>query len=138
MTKGKIKVYLDFIPFIILFISACILIWTIAITNFVLTWRNIVGIVVLPLNVLFFIRQHQFGALFLGLILFLGLFGLLSFTPGLTSATVTFGLNDSRIEFWGQPIFVLWMVIHFILSGRYYVGIVSNKYWQEIRDKQKR
>jgi hypothetical protein len=137
VAKDKIKVYLNYIPFIILCISACILIWTVATTNFVLTWRNIVGIVVLPLNVLFFKWQHQFGVLFLGFALILGLFGLLSYTPGLTSTTMTLGFNDSRIEFWGQPIFLLWFVIHFILSGRYYVGILSSKYWQEIRDKQK-
>jgi len=68
--------------------------------------------------------------------LFLGLLGLLSYTPGLTNTTVTLGFNDSRVEFWGQPIFLLWIAIHFILSGRHYVGILSKKYWQEIRDKE--
>src|SRR3712207_311904 len=110
MKRSRLKRLSDFTPFILLMIYTLMLVWTISITAYVLTWRNMVGIAIIPINVLFFVRQYQAEVLFLGLVLTLGLFGVLSYTPGLTSTTITLRFNDSNMEFWGQPIFLLLIV----------------------------
>jgi hypothetical protein len=132
MNKEKLKRASDFIPLIILLVYAIMLSWTLITTNYAFVWRNVAGLIVLPITLLGFYRQHRMGVLFLGMTLLLGLFGLLSYSLGLTRATVSLSINDFRIEFWGQPIFFLWLVLHFILSGRYYVGVLSKKYWQDL------
>ena len=129
MKREKIKNHLDFIPFIILIGYAIALCWTIFTTDFVLTWRNIVGLFILPVNFLVLRWHHKIGVLALGLTLFFGLLSILSYVPGITKTTVTLGLNDSLTSFSGQPIYLLWLLIHFIFSGRNYVGIVTKEYW---------
>lgn len=133
MEKQRIKKLLDFIPYLILVIYAFILVLDIATSNFVLTWRNITGLVVLPIILVAFLLQHKLGILFLGITLLFGLFGLLSYTPGITSSTLSLILNDNRITFWCQPMFLIWVILHVVLSGRYYVGILTKKYWSDLR-----
>jgi hypothetical protein len=136
MKKEKIKRLLDFTPLVILIAYAIVLIWTVSTTDFVLTWRNMVGLIILPLNVIVFWWQHNVGVLLLGLTLILGLLGMLSYVAGLTSTTITLGFNDFNVKFWGEPMFLLWIMIHFIVSGRYYVGILTKEYWQKLVSKQ--
>ena len=81
-----------------------------------------------------FIWRHQVGVLALGLLLFLGLFGAVSFIPGISSFAFGFGKNEAKPLFniYGNPAYILYLIVHFILSGRYYVGIVTRKYWQDL------
>lgn len=135
MKKNKIKVYLDYIPFIILCISACVLIWTISTTDILLVWKHYLGLILLPIIAFLLYKKHHWGVLSLGLILVAGLLGLVSFSPSIRTDTFSFGSSHdwsaNIIRF--QPIFLLWIIIHFILSGRYYVGILSKKYWLTLR-----
>ena len=81
------------------------------------------------------LKNHKIGVLVLGLTIILGLIGLLSFSPAIT--TTSFGIGEQKITLLRfQPIFVLWATIHFILSGRYYVGIVNKKYWENIKSDE--
>ena len=93
-------------------------------------WKHIVGLLALPLIVLVFFRNHKAGVLVLGLTLCLGLFSLLSYNPVVTTFTLTVGGNVP--VFYGQPVFLLWLLLHFVVSGRYYVGILTRKYWEEL------
>ena len=133
MTKQKIKYLLDFIPLLILIISAIILIWVVVTTDTVFQWRHIAGLIILPINIGLFFWQHKVGVLALCLTLLLGLLGVISFSDAITTTTAYFGKSeDFKLPvFHGQPIFLLWLLIHFIVSGRYYVGIVTKKYWQD-------
>ena len=137
--KKNIKLYLDYIPFIILCVSAVKLLWTISTSDIIMTWEHYVGLLSLLIIFVLFYKRHFFGVLSLGLILLIGLIGFLSFSPSLTS--ITFGFGNNRdwsvdiIRF--QPVFLFWIVIHFIFSGRYYVGILSKKFRQEMRNKNK-
>jgi hypothetical protein len=137
MTKEKIKPLLDFIPFVILTISAIVLVWTNIATNSVFMWRHFVGLFFLPIILLAFRYKHKIGVLVLGLTLLLGLLTVLSYSNTVTTSTLTIGkTSDSQITFfYGQPIFLLWLLIHFIVSGRHYVGIVTKKYWQDLFNK---
>ena len=134
MTKDKIKDRLDFVPFIILVISAIVLVSTVISTDIVFMWKHIVGLCFLPIIFFTFRRRHKIGVLVLGLTLLIGLLSLLSFSPAVTTSTWTIGKNaDSQIPiFYGQPIFLLWLLIHFIVSGRHYFGIATKKYWQNL------
>ena len=136
MKKNKIKVLLDYLPLVILIVSACILIWTIATTDIVLVWKHYVGLISIPIISFLFYKRHLFDVLSLGITLVLGMIGIISFSPAIS--ITTFGLGNSLdwsitlLRF--QPIFLLWALIHFILSGRYYFGILSKKYWQAVKD----
>lgn len=137
MTKDKIKNLLDFVPLIILTISAIILVWTVVTEDTGLLWKHIVGLCILPIIYLAFRWQHKVGVLVLGLTLILGLLSLLSYSHAVTTSTWTIGKSaDSQIPiFYGQPIFLLWLLIHFIVSGRHYVAIATKKYWEDLLNK---
>lgn len=138
MTKNKIKNLLDFLPLIILTISAIILVWTVVNTDSGFLWKHIVGLCFLPLNYLAFWWRHKVGVLALALTLIIGLLSMLSFSHTVTTSTWVIGKSaNSQIPiFYGQPIFLLWLIIHFIVSGRHYVAISTKKYWQELLNKR--
>jgi len=137
MTKDKIKNLLDFVPLIILTISAIILLWTVITKDTGFLWKHIVGLCFLPIIFLAFRWRHKVGVLVLGLTLLIGLLSLLSYSHSVTTSTWTIGKSaDSQIPiFYGQPIFLLWLLIHFIVSGRHYVGIATKRYWQDLFNK---
>ena len=133
MTKAKIKYLLDFIPFLILIIYTVISIWTIATTNIIFTYEHYIGFTLLTLTAALFMVRHKLGVLLLGLTLILGLFKVLSF-----SATITFSSYGASINGHASPeikiqaFYPLWLIIHFIVSGRHYVGILTEKYWLDL------
>lgn len=137
MTKDKVKNILDFVPLIILTTSAIVLVWTVATTDSVFHWKHILGLCFLPVNYLAFWWRHKIGVLALGLTLILGLLSLLSYSHAVTTSTLAIGKSeDLQIPiFYGQPIFLLWLLIHFIVSGRHYVAIATKKYWQDLFSK---
>jgi len=140
MTKNKFKNYLDLLPLAILIVSAIVLVTKVITYDTFFFWRHIIGLAILAINIGLFFWRHQIAVLALGLTLFLGLFGVLSLSYEISITTTYFGKSeDFKIPvFHGQPIFLLWLLIHFIVSGRYYVGIVTRKYWEVLFDDLKK
>jgi hypothetical protein len=137
--KDKIKIYLDYLPFSILLVSAIILIRTVLTTNILLVTKHYIGFVFLIITAIFFFARHLYGVFFLGFTLFVGLCGILSFSPAITSTTFGLGGSENGVTLMRfQPIFLLWLVIYFVVSGRYFVGIASRKYWVEVKKKSRR
>ena len=132
MKENKIKNVLDFTVLIVLVVQAIILVWTVFTTDIVFVWKHIVGLAILPINFLVFRWHHKAGVLFLGVSLLLGLSSLLSYSPAVATTTITVGGDNPIPIFYGQLIFLLWLLIHFIISARHYVGILSKKYWIEL------
>lgn len=133
MTKNKIKKLLDFIPLIILTVYAFIMLWTVSTTNIVLQDEHYVGLTLLVITVGLFIMRHKLGVLSLGLTLLLGLFKVISYSAVITFHSFGGSVNGhSSPEIKIQAIFLLWLFIHFIVSGRHYVGIATKKYWQNL------
>jgi len=85
--KSRIKRWLDFIPLVILIIYAIKLVWTLSTTDIAFVWMNVVGLIILPVNIGMFFWNHKAGVLCLGATLILGLFELYHFfrelIPGL-------------------------------------------------------
>jgi hypothetical protein len=138
MTKKSIRIIADFIPLIILIISAI----SLAIGQFQgeysYQWKHILGFILLPINAYLFFYNHKIGVLSLGATIFLGLFGLIAYTSAVNISWLFWTPSEIKIPlFYGQPIFVLWLTIHLILSGRHYIGIGTKKFWQEILEKPK-
>jgi hypothetical protein len=133
----SLKKKLDFIPLIILIVSACYLLWVYFDGQVLFIWKHILGFVLLPISCVLFFKYHKLGVLFLGLIILLGLFGVLSFSPAISTITIgkTIGESDIPLLFF-QPIFLLWAVIYFVISGRYYVGILAKEYWKNIKSDE--
>lgn len=130
MNKNKLKSLLDYIPLLIITISALLLLWKYAAGGTGLFWKHYTGLFFLTLNYMLFMYRHKIGVLALGLTLFLGLISLLSFSPEVNTTTIYKESGDGKIPvFYGQPVFILWIIIHFILSARHYVGILTKKYW---------
>ena len=116
-----------------LFRSALYLVYSYFTSDILFIWKHYVGFCMLSITTLLFLKNHKLGILSLGLTLILGLFSLLSFSPAIT--TIYAGVSKiDLIRF--QPMFVLWSVIHFILSGRYYVGIANSKYWNNLKSDE--
>ena len=133
MTKEKIKNILDYIPLFILTVFGIILTWTVNTSHIDLLWKHIAGLIFLPINYVLFFWRHKIGILCLGITLLLGLFSLLSYSPAISTVTLYKGSGDGGIPFfYGQPVFLLWLLLHYVLSGRHYVGILTTKYWQAL------
>jgi hypothetical protein len=134
MTKDKVKKIFDYIPLAILLGSAMLLIWTAFSSDIELQWKHITGLFFLPIIAFAFWYRHKVGVLTLGFSLLIGLISLLSYSPAITTSTWFIGkTEEGQIPvFYGQPIFLLWLLLHFILSHRHYDGIVTKKYWKDL------
>jgi hypothetical protein len=107
--------------------------WTVFTTNIVLQSEHYIGLTLLVITAGLFIKRHKLAILLLGFTLLLGLFKVVSY-----SAVITFYSSGGSINGHSSPdikiqaIFILWLLIHFIVSGRHYVGIATKKYWQDL------
>ena len=136
MPKDTIKNLLDFIPLFVLTVYTIIMFWTISTTNIVLQSEHYIGMTFLVITVGLFIVRHKLGVLSLGLTLLLGLFKVLSYSAVISFHSFGGSINGhSSPEIKIQAIFLLWLLVHFIVSGRHYVGIARKKYWQKLFDK---
>ena len=130
MNKNRLKYFLDFVPLIIISTYSVVSVLTMINTNINLVWQHYLGIIFILLDIILFYKNHQLGVIFLGLTLLLSLITLLSFNVGLVTNSLS--ITSARIPiFYGNAISLVWLILHFILSGRYYVGIVTDKYWQD-------
>ena len=118
------------IPLLILIGYSVNLIWVVTNSAIGLQWQHMVGLVFVFLSTIaFFILPYKPAILLLGLTILLGLFGFLSLSPAIRIDF--FGVNGvTLIRF--QAIFLLWALIHFTLSGRFYLGIGTREFWQNI------
>jgi hypothetical protein len=134
VTKEKIKKYFDYLPLIILTFYAFNLVWTVSTTDTAFLWKHILGLILLVLNYFMFYLNHKVGVISLGITLFIGMLSLLSFNSTITTTTFWLGKSGNfQIPiFYGQAIFLLWLLIHFIVSGRFYFGLLTKKYWHEL------
>jgi hypothetical protein len=136
MAKDKIRDLLDFVPLIILTVSALIMLWTVSTSDIVLQNEHYVGLTLLVITSFLFIKRHKLGVLSLALILFLGFFKILSYSAVTTFHSFGGSINGhSTPEFKIQGIFILWLLIHFIVSGRHYIGIATKQYWVDLFGK---
>jgi hypothetical protein len=113
-----------------------ILIWTVATTNIIFSYEHYIGLTLLVVLAVLLIKQHRLGVLSLGLTLLLGLFKVLSYSAVITFHSFGGSINGhSSPEIKIQAIFLLWLIIHFVVSGRHYIGIATKKYWQDVFKK---
>ncbi len=135
--KSSLKKKLDLIPLFILIISAAYLIWAYLDGQILFLWKHLVGLILLAITSILFFKLHKLAVISLGLLIILGLFGILFFSPEVTTLTIGKPLDDLEFPFLRfQPIFLAWATIHFVLSGRYYIGIVTKKYWNDIKSDE--
>jgi hypothetical protein len=133
MTKEKIKYWLDFTPLLILAVYVVALFWTVSTTNIIFSYEHYTGLTLFVIIFGLLIMKHKLGVLVLGLTLVLGLFKVLSYSAIIIFHSYGGSLNGfSSPEIKIQSVFILWLLIHFIVSGRHYVGIFKKKYWQDL------
>ena len=103
----------------------------------VIQWQHHLGFLFLIANGFLFFYNHQIGVLFLGLTLILGVIGILSYNVGLVSDSLYWTPFDVKIPIFigNAKVFGL-LILHFILSGRYYVGILTKQYWEVLMNSR--
>jgi hypothetical protein len=133
MKKQNIRKLLDYLPLTCLIISAFSLLLARLNGQILLQVRHIVGLAALLLPLTLFFVRHKLGVLATGLVILIGLFGGLSYSPAITTTTIGKTWGDSQITLlYFQPIFIIWAILHFIVSGRYYTGVASKRYWNNL------
>jgi len=137
MKNDKLKRGLDYIPLLALVILFAALAVKISTTENAFQWKHILGIILISINLFLFYRNHKAGVLALCVVLLTGLLGLISYNVSTGTYTFTIGKDaGSQVPvFYGQPIFLLWLLLHFVISFRYYVGILSKKYWIQFKEE---
>lgn len=134
MEKNRIKYLLDFVPLVTISLYAMVSYWTMINANIELQWQHYLGIIFLILNFIVILINHQLGVLFLGFTLLLGLLTLLSFDVGIVNNWLS--VTSAKVPvIYGHVISLIWLMLHFILSGRYYVGIATRNYWKLLLKK---
>ena len=134
MLRTRTKYIMDLIPFLILVVYAIILVWTLSTTDIAYNWKHIFALCFLTATGILFFWRHQLGVLSLGIMLLTGYFGFLSLSYQLSS--FSFGFRPYGFFYLplvnGQPAIIICTILHFIFSGKYYVGILTKKYWQAL------
>src|SRR6476620_10429076 len=95
MNTVKRKKLLDFIPFVILLVSAVYLCITMSSSDWVFQLQHYIGLIFLAIVAVGFFKHHKPGVLLLGLCLLLGLVGLLSFSPELYTVSLYKTVGES-------------------------------------------
>lgn len=135
--KPSVKKLADLIALLILWFSAGNLLWARLSGDCLLMYKHMAGLALLLITSLAFLKNHKIGVLLLGLTILLGLAGLLSYSPTVAMVKMGAGIRDAEV--WTpsfQPVFLLWLVIHFIFSLRYYTGILTARYWKNIGSEE--
>jgi hypothetical protein len=134
MKREQIKYLLDFIPSIILLLYSTELVADLLNRSARIEPANITGLAVLPVIFFLLVKKHKAGVLLLGLVLLLSVIGLFSFSVGYSAWKFGIGNDRSGFSFRspGNPLFILYFILHTIFSGRYYTGILTRKYWREM------
>ena len=126
---------IDYIPYIMISLPLIFSVVLVLSVGLILKWQHYLGLIFLGYNALLFYKNHKKGVLFLGLTLILGIMGWLAFQPAIVAGSMHLKFGDFRIPiFAGNPLLLLVFILHFIISHRYYDGILAKKYWQHIND----
>lgn len=133
MKREKVKQYLDYIPLLFLLIEVVLLIADVITTEYLISRPHYLGFFFLVLVFCLFYWKHKAGVLALAFTLFLGVLGFISFDIAIATMTIGKSTNSVNLQF--QPIFVLWILLHVIISRRHYFGIASKKYWTELKEE---
>lgn len=137
MTKTKLNYrnLVDYIPLAILYAYAFILLAKIFTSDVIISWRHLSGAIVLGFTTFVFFKNHKIGVLSLGVTLLLGAISVISFNSPISITTYSIGKSEDSLipVFYGQPVFLLWLLLHFVCSIRHYIGIGTKEYWRNIK-----
>lgn len=138
MANSMTKKRLDLIPLGIFLLSVFLLYYEVIINRVGLQLPHYIGFILIAVSIFLFFRNHKMGVLSIGLTCILGLIGLVSFSPAISIFSMQANISDyssmTLIRF--QPIFIVWLILHLFLSGRYYLGIANKKYWDNLNSEK--
>ncbi|MFN5135841.1 MAG: hypothetical protein ACK5DG_11045 [Chitinophagaceae bacterium] len=138
MKSDKLKYLLDFIPLFILSSNAIKVSWKVATTNIVFSNEHYTGLTLLIITFILLLIKHRIGVLSLGFVIILGVFKIVSYSAPMEylsfgGSVNGYGLPVIKI----QAIFILWLLIHLLVSLRHYKGIFQKTYWQDLLKSHK-
>jgi hypothetical protein len=98
----------------------------------VIKWQTYLGLLLMIAIFISLISKHKAGVLLIALLNISGLTGLASVSPAIANSFIK--INSISLPI-ADPIFLLFLIIHFICSGRNYVGILTKDYWRYFKTK---
>lgn len=121
---------LDVVPVLILTGFLIHTIWVRFDQGILLSWHHWLALALTAGCQICFRKNNQLGVLTTGICLLAGLTGLAQFSPGVSFSSFHWTPGSADIPlFYGQPVFLIWLGLHLLLSGRYYNGVLQRKYW---------
>lgn len=124
--------------FYILFYSLMIIqiiymIYEIQTSLYTYTLRHYFGIILFALFGIILVCNFKLFRVLITLLLIIGLFGGIAITPEIDVVKFTFNLGSLPIPiFYGQPIFVPFLIMHLFLSYKIFWGVGTKEYWQKL------
>jgi hypothetical protein len=76
--------------------------------------------------------ETQDWSVALGLLILLGLLNVISYSYSVVTIGCFIAFGTAQLNVSCQPIFLLWILLHFIFSGRHYKGFFTNQYWHDL------
>ena len=121
MTLTRKQRLSDYLPLAALWILAILLLYDVANNHIGLFWKHYLGLSLLSLTTLLMVINHRLGVYALGLLLFLALVGVVAFQESVTVTTYRITIAGLDIPlFYGQLLYVPFVVAHAILSQQWY------------------
>lgn len=128
----KIKLYYTTIM-IILFTQCIYTIYIINTTELTYLIKHYLGFTAILLITYVFLLNFNLGRVFFGFVILIGLFGGIALTPELHTTFLRFNFGQITVPiFYGQPIFLIWLILHLLLSYKIYYGMLSKNYWKNL------
>ena len=127
MEKYSSKYILDFIPFVAQLVSSTFMVFALLTDDIIPDSKQIIGLVFVFITLCMFLIRHAAGVVALGITLLIGFIGYLTLNVSVQTNAYFFRIGSVE---WStgffQPVFLFWLIIHFILSYRCYQEVLSN------------
>ena len=130
-----IKLYY-FILYLTLACQTVFLVYTLLTSDYLFTFLNTLGIIAVFLLGILLLINFNLARVLMGFVLLIGLFGGIVLTPRTQIVFLSFNVGSFKIPiFYGQPIFLIWLIFHVLASYKIYAGFLTKEYWQILLHK---
>jgi hypothetical protein len=129
--KNK-QIILDLLPLLVLCFEALFMLRGIIFGNAVLNIGNVIALMLLVLTLFLLAQKLKLGVLSLGLSIAFGWLTIAVYDAGVIGSSIQFAFMNTSIQL-GNPFCFVLLIVHFIISRRYYFGILTKKYWIDFK-----
>jgi len=100
------------LPLLIVVACSLFLLWMAATNSVSLVKKQIAGLALLAITVILQFINTKAGFIATGILLFIGAFAFITFTPAIHTSTIRFHSLSVNFDEYCLPVFILYLVIH--------------------------